>query len=93
MAQGVGRNTDSTQRTKGTNTIFFIPFYKVPKGRNVTYIQKVCTYRPQKTEQNQTRFTAMGNFITNYTGEISNKTAGLELIKMHVELGNLHEKS
>ena len=25
----------------------------------------------------------MGNFITDYTGEISTKTAGLELIKMH----------
>ena len=52
MAQGVGRNADGTQRTKGTNTIFFIPFYKVPKGRKVTYIRKVCTYRPHKAEQN-----------------------------------------
>ena len=25
----------------------------------------------------------MGNFITDYTGEISTKTVGLELIKMH----------
>ena len=25
----------------------------------------------------------MGNFITDYTGEISTETAGLELIKMH----------
>ena len=38
MAQGVGKNADSTQRTKGTNTIFFIPANKVPFGRKVTYI-------------------------------------------------------
>ena len=83
MAQGVGRNKDGTQRTKGTNTIFFIPASKIPFGRKVTYIRKVCTYRPNKAEQNRTRFTAMGYFITDYTGEISTQTAGLELIKMH----------
>ena len=42
----------------------------------------MCTYRPNKAEQNRTRFTAMGNFITNYTSEISTETAGLELIKI-----------
>ena len=83
MAQGVGRNTDGTQRTKGTDTIFFIPYSDVPKGRKVTYIRKVCTYRPDKSEPNRTRFTAMGNLITDYTGKISTETAGLELIKMH----------
>ena len=83
MAQGVGRNKDGTQRTKGTNTIFFIPANKVPFGCKVTYIRKVCTYRPNKTEQNRTQFTAIGNFITDYKGEISTETAGLELIKMH----------
>ena len=86
MTQGLGQNTDSTQRTKGTDAIFFIPFYKVPKGRKVTYICKVCTYHPHKAEQNRTRFTAMGNFITDYTGEISTETAGLELIRMHWNL-------
>ena len=59
MAQGVGRNKDGTQRTKGTNTIFFIPANKVPFGQKITYIQKVRTYRPNKAEQNRTRFTAM----------------------------------
>ena len=83
MVQGVGKNEDGTQRTKGTNTIFFIPSYKVSKGKNVTYIRKVCTYRLDKAEPNQTRFTAMGSFITDHTGKISPKTARLELIKMH----------
>ena len=83
MAQGVGKNSDGTQRTKGTDTIFFIPASKVPFSRKVTYIQKVCTYRSDKAEPNQTGFTAMGNFITDYGGEISTETVGLELIRMH----------
>ena len=86
MAQGVGKNADDIQQTKGTVIIFFIPSYKVRKvrkDRKVTYIQKVCTYRLDKSELNQTRFTTMGNFITDYTGKIRHKTAGLEVIKMH----------
>ena len=83
MAQGVGEKTDGKQQTRGTYIIFFIPSYKNPKGQKVTYIQKVCTYCPDKSESNQTRFTAMGNFITDYTSKISTKTARLELIKMH----------
>ena len=83
MAQGVGKNKYGSQRTLGTDTIFFIPRRQVPIGRKVTYIRKVCTYRPDKAEQNRLRFTAMGNFITDYTGKISTETAGLELIKLH----------
>ena len=32
MAKGVGKNEDCTQRTKVTNTVFFIPANKVPFG-------------------------------------------------------------
>ena len=73
MSQGVGKKADDTQITKGTNTIFFILASKVPFGRKVIYIQKVCTYRPDKAEPNRMRFIAMGNFITNYGGKISQK--------------------
>ena len=83
MAQRVGKNSDGTQRTKGTDTIFFIPASKVPKGHKVTYIRKVMYLQSDKVEPNQTRFTAMCNFITHYDGKSSTKTAGLELIKMH----------
>ena len=83
IAQGVGKNVDGTQQTKRIDTIFFIPSYKVPKGRKVTYLCKVCTHSPDKAEPTRTRFTAMENFIAKYTGKISTKTAGLQLIKMH----------
>ena len=83
MSQGVDKNADGTQRTNGIDTIFFIPAFKVLKGHKVTYIHKVCTYLPDKAEPNRTRLTAMGSFITDYGGEVSTETAGLELIKMH----------
>ena len=83
LAQGIGRNPDGTQRIKGTNTFFFIPKHKVPKGRIVTYARFVCTYRPDKEEKNRTRLTVGGNLLTDYAGDVSTDTAGLELIKMH----------
>ena len=77
LAQGVGN------RIKGTNTIFFINKNCVPKGRPVTYARTVCTVRPEKEEKNRTRITAGGNLITDYPGNVSTETAGLETIKIH----------
>jgi hypothetical protein len=69
--------------TPTTNTIFFLHKHKIPPGRIVTYARFICTFRPEKTEQNSTRLTVGGNLITDYTGETSTDTAGLELIKLH----------
>jgi hypothetical protein len=77
LAQGVGN------RIKGTNTIFFITKDKVPDGRTVTYARVVCTVRPEKEEINRTRITAGGNLITDYPGDVSTETAGLETVKIH----------
>jgi hypothetical protein len=77
LAQGVG------DRVKGTNTIFFITKDKVPDGRTVTYARVVCTVRPEKDEMNRTRITAGGNLITDYPGDVSTETAGLETVKIH----------
>lgn len=83
LAQGIGKNEDGSQRVTGTNTIFFIHKNKIPPGRIATYARFVCTFRPEKAEQNRTRLTVGGNLITDYTGETSTDTAGLELIKLH----------
>lgn len=48
MAQGVSKNADGTQQTKGTNTIFSIPANKVPLGRKVAYIQNCVPTVPTK---------------------------------------------
>ena len=52
MAQGVRKNNDGTPCTKSTDKIFFIPYSKVPRGRKLTFMQKVCTYRPDRSESN-----------------------------------------
>ena len=77
LADGVGN------RIKGTNTIKFITRDQVPKQRmkDVTYGQFVCTVRPEKTEQNRTRFTVGGDRI-NYPGEVATPTAEMLVAKM-----------
>ena len=75
LAQGVA------DRETGTNTVFFIPRHKVPKGRTVTYGRIVCKLRPHKKEVERTRLTVGGNLI-DYPGDVSTKTAGLTTAKL-----------
>ena len=46
---------------KGTNTIKFIPFSKVPSHVKVTYANFVSTYRPKKSEPWRIRIVAGGD--------------------------------
>ena len=41
----------------------FIFKHEVEKGKTVTYARTVCTVRPEKEEQNQTRITIGGNLL------------------------------
>lgn len=49
--------------------------------KDVTYGQFVCTVRPQKVEQNRTRFTVGGDRI-NYPGKVATSTAEMLVAKM-----------
>jgi len=40
-------------------------------------------YRPEKEEKERKHFTAGGNLVTDYPGDVSNDTVGLETIKIH----------
>ena len=66
-----------------TNTIKFIMEHEVPKQRkkDVTYGQFVCTIRPEKKENERTRFTVGGDRI-NYPGEVATPTADMLVTKM-----------
>ena len=77
LANGVGG------RIKGTKTIKFIHKHEVPKNRtkDVTYGQFVCKIRPEKAEQNRTRFTVGGDRI-DYPGEVATPTAEMLVAKM-----------
>ena len=78
LANGVGGRIKNP-----TNTIKFIHKHEVPKDRrkDVTYGQFVCSVRPEKAEQNRTRFTVGGDRI-NYPGEVATPTADTLVAKM-----------
>lgn len=78
LANGVGRRIKNP-----TNTIKFIRYEDIPKERrkDVTYGQFVCTVRPEKEEQNRTRFVVGGNKI-NYPGEVATPTADMLVAKL-----------
>lgn len=61
----------------------FLAAVDVPKNRmkDVTYGQFVCSIRPEKKEQNRTRFTVGGDRI-NYPGEVATPTAEMLVAKM-----------
>jgi hypothetical protein len=65
-----------------TNTIRFIQKEDVSKEqhKDVTYGQCVRTVRPEKKEQNRTRFTVGGDRI-NYPGEVATPTADMLVAK------------
>eukprot|EP00956_Cyclotella_meneghiniana_P014711 scaffold22143_cov41-Cyclotella_meneghiniana.AAC.2 len=66
-----------------TNTIKFVRYEDIPKERrkDVTYWQFVCTVRPEKKEQNHTRFVVSGNKI-NYPGEVATPTTEMLVAKL-----------
>ena len=78
LAQGLPDN-----HVEPTNTIFFIPFSKVPKHKRPTYARFVCSYRPQKAEPYRTHITVGGNLIDN-PGNLSMKVAGMTTFKILV---------
>ena len=78
LAQGLPDN-----RVEPTNTIFFIPFSKVPQHKRPTYAHFVCSYCPQKTEPYRTRITIGSNLI-DYPGNLSMKVADMTTFKILV---------
>ena len=78
LANGVGGRIKNP-----TNTIKFVRRKDIPSDRrkDVTYGQFVCSVRPEKKEQNRTRFTAGGDCI-NYPGEVATPTADMLVAKL-----------
>ena len=78
LANGVGGRIKNP-----TNTIKFVRRKDIPSDRrkDVTYGQFVCSVRPEKKEQNRTRFTVGGDRI-NYPGEVATPTADMLVAKL-----------
>ena len=76
MAQEAG------DRTKGTNTVFFIDKSEVPhEYARETNGKFVYNVRPKKEEKNRTRLTVGRNRI-NYPNKVSIPTAGMLLVNI-----------
>ncbi len=78
LAQGM------PSQTKGTDTIFFIPWHKVLKERakDITYGLITCLVRPKKIEEpNRTRLVAGGDRV-HYPFNAGTPTADLLTVKL-----------
>jgi hypothetical protein len=78
IAQGLG---DIDPSVKGTNTMFFMDRNKVPKGRKVTYLNIISTYRPEKKDPHCVPWTCGGDQVK-YPGNVGTKTADITTAKI-----------
>jgi len=66
---------------QGTDTIHFIRFDQIPKGRSPTYLRLVVADRPTKSNPRRVRMTVGGDRV-NYPGEVRTKTSDLTTAKI-----------
>jgi hypothetical protein len=84
--QGIGTSPNEGKCNKGTNTLFPIPYNKIPAGcrREITYSKVVCKVQPEKGDDaNRMRITIGGNNIA-YPGDVGTPTGSNELVKLLV---------
>jgi hypothetical protein len=80
-AEEIGLLTQGFGSVKGANTMFFIPHTSIPKNKKATYLHVVATFRPEKTNPRQIRWTVGGDRIF-YAADVSTKTADLTNAKI-----------
>ena len=78
LSQGYKKNN-----IKGTNTLHFIPWSKLPKHKKPTHARMCCDFKPHKDEQHRTRITVGGDRL-HYSGDTSTPTASITTTKMHI---------
>ena len=78
LANGVGRRIKNP-----TNTITFIIWKDIPNNRkkDVIYGKFICSVRPDKKENNRTRFSVGGDQI-DYPGEVATPTTDILVSKI-----------
>ncbi len=80
-----GRLAQGVSGMKGTDTIVFIKYNKIPlnRRRHITYGKTVVTYQPEKDDPNQTRLAVGGNWIVHH-GNVSTTIGEIMTVKMHL---------
>jgi hypothetical protein len=79
--QWMRSRANEVNRLYNTNTIHFIRWSNIPKGRKVTYGSFVVDIKDHKEEKERTRLTVGGDQIE-YPGDKSTRTAGLTTAKI-----------
>jgi hypothetical protein len=88
LCQGIGTGPNEGKCVKSTNTLFPIPYDKIPSGRRrkITYSKVVCKVRPEKGDDaNHTRITIGRNNIA-YPGDVGTPTGSIELVELLVSV-------
>jgi hypothetical protein len=86
LCQGIGTSPNEGKCIKGTNTLFPIPYNKIPsdRRREITYSKVVCKVQPEKGDDaNRMCITIGGNNIA-YPGDVGTPMGSIELIKLLV---------
>jgi hypothetical protein len=81
LCQGIVTGPNEGKCIKGTNTLFPIPYDKIPsdRRREITYSKVVCKVQPEKGDNaNRTCITIGGNNIA-YPGDVGTPTGSIEL--------------
>jgi hypothetical protein len=86
LCQGIGTSPNEGKHVKGTNTLFPIPYDKIPSDRcrEITYSKVVCKVQPEKGDDaNHTHITIGRNNIA-YPGDVGTPTGSIELVELLV---------
>jgi hypothetical protein len=86
LCKGIGTSPNEGKCVKGTNTLFPIPYDKIPSNchREITYSKVICKVQPEKGDDtNGTRITIGGNNIA-YPGDVGPPRGSIELVKLLV---------
>ena len=80
-ADDLGMLAQGIRDIKGTNTVTFIPHYKVPPNKKVTYGKKEVSIRPNKEKMYRVRLTVGGDKLT-FLGVTKTQCASLTTLKI-----------
>jgi hypothetical protein len=84
LCQGIHTNLSEGKPVKGTNTLFPIPYDKIPSDcrREITYYKVFCKVQPEKGDDtNRTCINIGGNNIA-YPGDVGTPMGSIELVRL-----------
>jgi hypothetical protein len=86
LYQGIGTGPNEGKHIKDTNTLFPIPYDKIPSNRHreIIYSKVVCKVRPEKGDDANRTCIPIGRNNTEYPGDVGTPTGSIELVKLLV---------